>query len=260
MKNIKRSLFEGDPTPTIWWYTAWTRTKARFIRTYLGNIWIGLSNLLAVCALGSVYRFIFNVTNFKYYFGYLGIGITIWGFIAGTILSSSSIFQTTKLKSLNSEFTPSYFFLEEVFFQLYCFLQASLPVLIVLLIIGVINPITIFLSIIPAINLFFVVFIIAGLIALVGAKYKDIAQLIPVILQLIFLASPIMFYKEAMGRAYIVSKYNILYRSLDSVRAALLDGKVFLSKELILLPVLIIISYYSYKSILRLRNKIMLWY
>ena len=257
---MRKRLFRNDPTPSIWWYTAWTRTKARFIRTYLGNIWIGLSNLLAVCALGSVYRFIFNVSNFKYYFGYLGIGITIWGFIAGTILASSSIFQTTKLKSLNSEFTPSYFFLEEVFFQLYCFLQSSLPLLIILLIIGVINPLTILLSIIPAINLFLVIFISSGLISLVGAKYKDVAQLIPVILQLVFLTSPIMFYKEAMGRSYIISQYNILYRSLDSVRAGLLDGKVFLLKELVLLPIFIIISYYLYKFILRLRNKIMLWY
>ena len=257
---MRKRLIKNDPTPTIWWYTAWTRTKARFIRTYLGNIWIGLSNLLAVCALGSVYRFIFKVSNFKYYFGYLGIGITIWGFIAGTILASSSIFQTSKLKSLNSEFTPSYFFLEEIFFQLYCFLQSALPVLIVLLIIGVANPLTILLSIIPSINLFLVVFIISGLIALIGAKYKDVAQLIPVILQLVFLASPIMFYKEAMGRAYIISKYNILYRSLDSVRAALLDGDIILYKELILFPLLIISSFYVYKFILKLRNKIMLWY
>lgn len=257
---MRKKLFLNDPTPSIWWYTAWTRTKARFIRTYLGNIWIGLSNLLAVCALGSVYRFIFNVSNFKYYFGYLGIGITIWGFIAGTILASSSIFQNTKLKSLNSEFTPSYFFLEEVFFQLYCFLQAALPVLIVLLIIGVANPLTIFISIIPAINLFLVIFIFSGLIALIGAKYKDIAQLIPVILQLIFLSSPIMFYKEAMGRAYIISKYNVLYRSLDSVRSALLDGKIYILKEFLLLPLLIIVSYFLYMYILKLRNKIMLWY
>ena len=257
---MRKRLFRNDPTPTIWWYTAWTRTKARFIRTYLGNIWIGLSNLLAVCALGSVYRFIFKVSNFKYYFGYLGIGITIWGFIAGAILASSSIFQTTKLKSLNSEFTPSYFFLEEVFFQLYCFLQSSLPVIIVLLVIGVINPLTILASIIPAINLFLVVFISSGLVALIGAKYKDIAQLIPVILQLIFLASPIMFYKEAMGRAYIVSKYNILYRCLDSVRATLLDGKVLFYREILLMPLLIIASYYVYKLILKSRNKIILWY
>ena len=103
----------NDPTPSMWWYTAWTRTKARFVRTYLGNIWIGLSNLLAVCVLGFVYRYVFSVDNFKYYFGYLAVGITLWSFISGTILSSAGVFQATRDRSINSEFTPSYYFLEE---------------------------------------------------------------------------------------------------------------------------------------------------
>ena len=93
---MKSSSFIGfnDPTPSMWWYTAWTRTKARFVRTYLGNIWIGLSNLLAVCVLGFVYRYVFSVDNFKYDFGYLAIGITLWSFISGTILSYVAILCT----------------------------------------------------------------------------------------------------------------------------------------------------------------------
>ena len=35
-----------------------------------------------------------------------------------------------------------------------------------------------------------------------------------------------MFFKESMGRAYIISKYNILYRALSSVRTALLVGDI----------------------------------
>ena len=118
---MKSSSFIGfnDPTPSMWWYTAWTRTKARFVRTYLGNIWIGLSNLLAVCVLGFVYRYVFSVDNFKYYFGYLAVGITLWSFISGTILSCAGVFQATRDRSMNSEFTPSYYFLEEFCFQFF---------------------------------------------------------------------------------------------------------------------------------------------
>ncbi len=253
-------LFRGDPTPSIWWYTAWTRTKARFVRTYLGSLWIGLSNLLAVCVLGSVYRFIFNVDNFKYYFGYLGVGITVWGFISGAILSSSAVFQNTRDRSLNSEFTPSYFFLEEIIFQFYSLIQASIPILLVLIVIGTINPLSLVVAILPFINLFLVVFFISGVISLIGAKFKDIAQLVPVILQLIFLSSPIMFFKEAMGRAFIISKYNILYRSLSSVRTALLDGNISLTTQLIFLPIITFLCFVVYKYIIKLRNKIILWY
>ena len=207
-------LFRGDPTPSIWWYTAWTRTKARFVRTYLGSLWIGLSNLLAVCVLGSVYRFIFNVDNFKYYFGYLGVGITVWGFISGAILSCSAV--SKYKRSLNSDYSP--FFSTGNNFPILFFNTASIPILLVLIVIGTINPLSLVGAILPFINLFLVVFFVSGVISLIGAKFKDIAQLVPVILQLIFLSSPIMFFKEAMGRAFIISKYNILYRSLSSVR------------------------------------------
>ena len=247
-----KKLFRADPTPSIWWYTAWTRTKARFVRTYLGSLWIGLSNLLAVCVLGSVYRFIFSVSNFKYYFGYLGIGITIWGFISGAILSSSAVFQNTKDRSLNSEFTPSYFILEEIIFQFYALVQSSIPILVVLIIIGIVHPINLFVAILPFINLFLVVFFISGLVSLIGAKFKDIAQLVPVILQLFFLSSPIMFFKESMGRAYIISKYNILYRALSSVRTALLDGDISLLGQLLFLPFITFLCFLVYKYINKL--------
>ena len=255
-----KNFIKNDPTPSIWWYTAWTRTKARFVRTYLGSFWIGISNLLAICVLGSVYRFIFNVENFKYYFGYLGVGLTLWGFCSGAILSSSTLFQGTRDRSLNSEFTPSYFFLEEIAFQFYIFIQASTPILILIFVIGLSNPINWMIAILPLINFFLIVFIISGIVGLIGAKYKDLAQLVPVILQLVFLSSPIMFFREAMGRAYIVSKYNILYRFLSSVRTAILDGNISFLVQIIFFPILILLSYLVYKLIVKLRNEIILWY
>ena len=42
-------------TRRVWWYTASSRTKARFARTSLGSFWLGLSNLLSILALGAIY-------------------------------------------------------------------------------------------------------------------------------------------------------------------------------------------------------------
>ncbi|WP_288258511.1 ABC transporter permease [uncultured Prochlorococcus sp.] len=254
------SLGFKDPTPSMWWYTAWTRTKARFVRTYLGNIWIGLSNLLAVCVLGFVYRYVFSVDNFKYYFGYLAIGITLWSFISGTILSSAGVFQATRDRSLNSEFTPSYYFLEEFCFQFLCFIQASLPIIIVTLIFGMVEFLNLFVAIIPLINMVLMVFSFSGLAALIGGKFKDAGQLFPVIFQLMFFTSPIMFFRSAMGRAYIIAQYNPIYRILSSVRSSLVDGHISFTLQLITLPILLCTSIYIYRRIVNLRNKIILWY
>ena len=259
---MKTSTILGfkDPTPSMWWYTAWTRTKARFVRTYLGNIWIGLSNLLAVCVLGFVYRYVFSVDNFKYYFGYLAVGITLWSFISGTILSSAGVFQATRDRSINSEFTPSYYFLEEYCFQLFCFIQASLPIILVTLIFGMVKFVNLFIVLIPLLNMFLMVFSFSGIAALIGGKFKDAGQLFPVIFQLMFFTSPIMFFKSAMGRAYIIAQYNPIYRILSSVRGSLIDGQISIILQLITLPILLFISIFIYKKIVSLRNKIILWY
>lgn len=250
----------SDPTPTIWWYTAYSRTKARFIRTYLGSFWIGLSNLLAVSVLGLVYKFVFSVTNFSYYYAYLAFGLTLWSFVSGCPLSCGGVFQASRDRSLNSDFTPSFFFLEEFCFQLLSFVQALIPVLIVTLLFKMTNIYNIVLSILPVLNIFLAVFSLSAFTALIGAKYKDIGMLFPVVFQLMFLTSPIMFYREAAGRAYIVSKYNPIYRLLNSARSALLDGYLSLQTQFLVFPLLIILAFVSYRYIVSQRNRIILWY
>ena len=250
----------NDPTPSIWWFTAWTRTKARFVRTYLGNFWIGLSNLLAVLVLGFVYRYVFSVDNFKYYFCYLAIGVTLWSFASGSVLACSGVFQATRDKSMNSEFTPSYFLLEEFSFQLYCFVQAIIPILLVVIVLGVVTPVSLIFSILPLINFTFFIFISSVASALIGGKYKDIGQLFPVLFQLMFLTSPIMFFKESAKAAYVIAQFNPLYRLMSSVRTSLLDAHVSWSLQMFLLPLLILISYFAYFIVVRLRTKIILWY
>ena len=80
------------------------------------------------------------------------------------------------------------------------------------------------------------VFSFSGLAALIGGKFKDAGQLFPVIFQLMFFTSPIMFFKSAMGRAYIIAQYNPIYRILSSVRGSLIDGQISLILQLITLP------------------------
>ena len=60
-------------TRKAWWYTATSRSRARFARTTLGSFWLGFSNLLSIGTLGIVYGTVFSVADFRSYFIYLGI-------------------------------------------------------------------------------------------------------------------------------------------------------------------------------------------
>ena len=72
-------------TRRAWWFTATSRTRARFAKTTLGSFWLGFSNLLSIGTLGIVYGTVFSVTDFKAYFIYLGIGLIIWNTISSSI-------------------------------------------------------------------------------------------------------------------------------------------------------------------------------
>ena len=55
-------------TRRTFWFTATSKTKARYARTSLGSFWLGISTLLTVLCLGSIYGRVFNVVDFREYF------------------------------------------------------------------------------------------------------------------------------------------------------------------------------------------------
>ena len=73
LDNLKFAL----KTRRAWWYTATSRSRARFARTTLGSFWLGFSNLLSIGTLGIVYGTVFSVKDFKSYFIYLGLGLSL---------------------------------------------------------------------------------------------------------------------------------------------------------------------------------------
>ena len=76
-----------------WWFTATARTRARFVRTFLGSFWLGLSNLLSIAALALVYGTVFKVQDFSTYVVYLGIGLVVWNGIRAAIGSAPNLFE-----------------------------------------------------------------------------------------------------------------------------------------------------------------------
>ena len=78
-------------TRRAWWYTATSRSRARFVKTTLGSFWLGFSNLLSIGTLGIVYGTVFSVDNFSSYLLYLGFGLVIWNTICSSISNRRSL-------------------------------------------------------------------------------------------------------------------------------------------------------------------------
>ena len=239
MKNeLISSLNYVWKSKSIWWYTATARTKARFTRTTLGGFWLGLSNLLSTASLAAVYGTVFKVSDFNEYVVYLGVGFVSWTALASSISSAPRLFETNSAQLLNTNTNHIFYTLEEWAFQIQTFSQSIGMVLIGLSFFQnnlFLNLFT--LGIFPLINLLLFMYWFPVFISIIGLRYKDFYQLIPIILQLVFLCSPFLYEKETLGSYSWIADLNPLYQVINSLRETLITGDLSLKK---LIPITLI--------------------
>lgn len=224
---VLEAVREGWRFRRAWWFTATARTRARFARTILGSFWLGLSNVLSIAVLGLVYATVFQVVDFKNYIVYLGTGMLAWGLIASAISSAPALLEGNARQIINSNIHPIFYTLEEWSFQIQTFAQS---LSIVLLSLSFFEPAIIWhlviAGLLPLINLLIFCYWLPLLICLLGVRFKDLYQLIPILMQLVFLLSPILYEKRSLGNLQWITDVNPLYIVLAQFRDALLHGTV----------------------------------
>ena len=242
MDNIRFIL----KTRRVWWYTATSRTRARFARTTLGSFWLGLSNLLSILTLGVVYGTVFKVNDFRSYFLYLGIGLVIWNAISSSIATAPDLFSHNSSNIKNMNIPPLFYTLEEWAFQIQTFFQSFVLVFFVLALVDsslIFNLITS--SWIPFINLILFIYWFPLIICLISIRFTDLAQLVPIVLQLVFLTSPILYQKESLGDLSWIINFNIIYGVLDPLRESIINGTINIVESILILVINLIGLFFS---------------
>jgi lipopolysaccharide transport system permease protein len=219
----------------VWWFTATARTKARYVRTKLGNLWLGFTNLLSIATLATVYGTVFKVSNFRVYAVYLGVGLVLWNSLSGAIGSAPRLFEQNRDSINNINLPPLFYALEEWAFQMQTFFQSFLMVLLGLSLFQpslIINVFTYGLFGILNFSLF--MFWLPLIICLIGARFKDFYQLVPIILQLVFLLSPILYEKSNLGSMQWIATFNPLYSAFSPLRDSIIHGHHAMQANIIL--------------------------
>ncbi len=225
MTEVIRSLRYAYSTRRAWWFTATARSRSRFARTTLGSFWLGISNLLSVAVLATVYGTVFKVSNFSEYVVYLGIGLVIWNSLSSAVCAAPTLldYNANNLKNVNLH--PVFYTLEEWAFQLQTFFQSFILVVFCLSIFQYSLILNLFIpAILPLINLLIFLYWFPLIVCLLGVRFHDILQLVPIVMQLLFLLSPILYVKENLGRLSWFADYNIFYRYLSILRNSLISG------------------------------------
>jgi lipopolysaccharide transport system permease protein len=178
------------------------------------------------------------VKDFNSYVVYLGIGLVAWNAIASAMQSAPNLFRTNAANIKNTNIHPIFYSLEEWSFQVQTFLQSFGLVVLALsffqhnLVLHLLTA-----GLLPLINLLIFIYWFPLLLCLLGARYEDFFQLVPIVLQLMFLLTPILYKKETLGSLSWTADFNPLYRVLSSLRHAMMQGDVKFEQ---VLPMLII--------------------
>lgn len=227
MAPITDTLCYAWQSRRAWWFTATARTRARFARTLFGSFWLGLSNLFSIAALAVVYGIVFKVESFPTYVVFLGLGLTVWNGISLSLSSSPTLFEHNSNHLHNTNINPIFYALEEWSFLVQTFLQSFILIILALSLIqhSLIRNFLL-LSWLPLINLFAFFFWAPLIVCLLGARYRDLYQLVPIVLQLVFLLSPILYEKERLGPLMWTATFNPLYQILSSLRDGLISGQI----------------------------------
>lgn len=248
--SVKRTLRDAWKLRRVWWFTATARTQARFVRTLLGSFWLGLSNLFSIAVLASVYRYVFKVDDFGQYVVLLGLGLVIWNSISAAVIDAPNLFEHNQSHVHNTNINPIFYPLEEWAFQLQTFVQSFMMVVIALSYFQ--HSLLLHLVVsgwLPIFNLFLFLFWFPLLICLVGARFRDLYQLVPIAMQLVFLLSPILYRKENLGPSVWIANFNPFYRVLSPIRHTLMTGQLQWGVGLALLLINVVGVWYAVRRL-----------
>ena len=246
-------------TRRTWWFTAIAKTKARYARTVLGSFWLGISTLMTVLCLGFVYGKVFNVSNFLEYFIYLGFGLVIWTPISEAINQAPLIFTTNSNSLKNSTIKPIFFVCQEWAFQVQSFLQAFIMVFVVFLMFSPALALNLFAAPLHFLNLALFIFWLQLLISLLGTKYTDLFQLLPIITNLLFLLSPILYAKKNLGSFGFIADFNPIYQVLRLLRNSIIYGQPYLTLGVVVFIGNLLMIFFSTYVYTRMEKKIIFY-
>ena len=166
----------------------------------------------------------------------MGVGLVVWNTISASVSNSPNLFahNTSNIKNMNLK--PIFYTLEEWSFQLQTFIQSFILVFFVFIFFKsdlIIN--FLLYSWIPLLNLFVFIYWFPVIVCLISVRFTDIAQLVPIVLQLVFLISPILYRKESLGSLGWITNLNFIYQILDPVRISIINGFINYQHSILLL-------------------------
>ena len=222
-RNAWADWWEGTRRTDIWWTLSWYDIVLRYRRSMLGPWWLTLSMGATVAAMGPLYAGLFGA-DLSRFFPHLTLGIILWSFIAGSMIDACNTFTNVSHYLRQGYFPISLFVWRS---QMRNLIQLAHHIVIYL-------PVALFVGIQWSwqVLLVFPAFLLASLnahalglaLGLVCARYRDIAQVVTSLMQLLMFLTPVFWMPENLPQRAQYILWNPFAQMLDLLRTPLMGG------------------------------------
>jgi len=206
-----------------WLYTGYARSRSRNSKSFLGALWPGLSILLTVSILSPLYSRVLAAHSEYNYTLYLLLGLLYWSGINSSISRSVDSMAASTDILLNTRIQPVFYLCEDVVYQFITLLESTLFFIIPFFFVW---PSLLLQSLLISIPFFIIyvlyLFILQSVFYFLIVSLSDFRNLVPTFLQVLFLATPVLYLPERLGPLQRYLVFNPLAPLLQGFRDAFL--------------------------------------
>jgi lipopolysaccharide transport system permease protein len=228
MLSPAREYFVGIWAARYFWaHLAMSDLRSRWRRSFLGVLWSILQPLGTAMILAVVLARLFQV-NIRSYAPFVISGMVVWEFVMTVLAGGCLSFVQADAYIKQFRHPLAIYSLRTVVANLIVLTLASLPVFIWA---GVAQPEKFGITWVASLTLFPALLLIfwplVTLLSYAGSRFRDLPNVLMLVLQGIWFISPVYFETGMFRRAGLgmLVDYNPIYHLLQLVRAPLLEGK-----------------------------------
>lgn len=206
----------------IWLLLAWQDVKLRYRRSTLGPFWITLSMAVTIYTMGLLYGRLFKM-ELSVYYPFLACGILVWSLISSVLTEGASIFIESEnfIKQMKQPYSAFVFKTVARCFIIF-FHHVVVLVPIIFLFDVKINVYSLF-AVLSLLIIWLNAVAYGTMLAMLGTRFRDIAQLVISLVQVIFFLTPIIWLPSVLPERYqYIVQLNPFAQFIELLRNPLL--------------------------------------
>jgi ABC-type polysaccharide/polyol phosphate export permease len=226
MSLALRDLVRGLKLWHVWLFLAWQDVISKYRRSILGPLWIA-GGMVATSLAISISWGAMSGQPLHDFLPFAMGGILVWThFIGILVIDAPELFVAAQGSIRNNAFPFTFYVMRFMARSIMVFAHNLVVFWAATLIVG--NPHIPNWEILPGlVVLTLVVLVLAPVIGMVSARYRDLRFMLPFLAQILFFITPVFWHPDTLsGTKSAIVDYNPLYYLLEIVRTPLLGQSV----------------------------------